>query len=404
MRQVLVKATGIVLMAFVILGIPEAVLRLFPSLIAVSVIDRMHPALRSELAARLDLPVEGDYAVIAPSERLDKGPDLYLMKPSRSYYRPVDPVDREVGAIDTIYSDARGFCNPDRLAKQTSFEIVTVGGSVPNCVSVDGEAEFSAQLQNLLQTPSYNLGVNGVGPYEYNEVLARYYDDLRPRIVIFAIGEANDLRDCRRYLDHLAGKTRNKDSKLGGPFRVSYFLAFMKASIASLAKEVLASTRPNFRYSVVSEGATIAMNVTNGDRDELKLAKEVRDGTLQPDLYAAPLKTFVNLAKKKGFVPVVLLVPAAYTLYQPSIAFEDPEIAKMMANYSDVQRQWLAGNADALGYEFLDPTVFMQKRAAEGPLLYFPSDIHLTAAGHTALAEAVEDRIRSSLEISKAAE
>jgi lysophospholipase L1-like esterase len=76
----------------------------------------------------------------------------------------------------------------------------------------------------------------------------------------------------------------------------------------------------------------------------------------------------------------------------------------MMANYSDVQRQWLAGNADALGYEFLDPTVFMQKRAAEGPLLYFPSDIHLTAAGHTALAEAVEDRIRSSLEISKAAE
>jgi hypothetical protein len=404
MRQALVKATGIALCAILLLGIPELVLRLFPSLIAVSVIDRMHPDLRSEIATQLDLPVSRDYEIIRSAERLDKGPDLYLTKPNRPYFRPVDPIDAEAGARDTIHTDARGFCNPERVAKLARYDIATLGGSVPNCASVDGDEVFSTRLGDLLDVGSFNLTVYAVGPYEYNEIIARYFDVIKPRVVIFAIAEANDLRDCRRYLDYLAGDVREKKEKLGGPFRFSYVLAFLKASMESLAKQVSAATRPNFRYSVESNGARMGMNVTNGDRDELRSAKEMLNGTLSPDLYAAPLKSFADLATEAGFHPVVLIVPAAYTVYRSSVAFEDPSIGAVMANYSETQRHWLAENAGTIGYKFLDPTDFLQRRAADGPLLYFPSDIHLTAAGHEALAQAVAESIRSELSLATDAE
>ncbi len=404
MRQTLVKVTGVALFAVLLLGIPELVLRLFPSLIAVSVIDRMHPDLRSEIASRLDLPVGSDYQIIPSAERLDQGPDLYLTKPNRPYFRPVDPIDAKAGARDTMHTDARGFCNPERIENLPRYDIATLGGSVPNCASVGGDEVFSTRLGDLLGVGSYNLTVYAVGPYEYNEIIARYYDELKPRVVIFAIAEANDLRDSQRYLDHRAGKVRDRKGKLGGPFRVSYALAFVKASVEALAKRISAATRPDFRYSVEAVGTRVGMNVTNGDSDELQAAKDMLDGKLSPDLYAAPLESFVGLAKAKGFRPVVLTVPAAYTVYQSSVIFEDPGIGGVMANYSETQRRWLAENAARIGYEYLDPTDFLQERAADGPLLYFPSDVHLTAAGHDALAQAVAHSVRSELSLATAVE
>lgn len=384
------------------LGIPEIVLRLVPSLISLPVLDRMHPDLRSEIAARLDLPVASDYEVIRSAERIDKGPDLHLTKPDRAYFRPVDPVDRAEGARDTIHTDARGFCNPERLAGLNHYDLATVGGSVPNCASVDGDGVFSTRLGDRLGVTSYNLTVYAVGPYEYNEIIARYHDALDPDVVIFAIAEANDLRDSKRYLDHVAGHVRKGKDRLGGPFRYSYALAFLKGGVEVLAKQAGAATRPNFRYSVEADGRRVPMNVSNGDSDELKMAQLLHEGTVSPDLFRAPLERFVALSRELGFRPVVLFVPAAYTVYRQSAVFEDTSVAGIMANYSDTQRRWLADNAGAIGYRLADPTEFLQQLAADGPLLYFPSDVHLTAAGHAALAEAVAGTVASELSLATA--
>ena len=397
MRQILVRTAGIAIVAVVLLGIPEVVFRLFPSLISLSVLDRMHPDLRSEIAGRLDLPVASDYAVIPSAERFDEGPDLFLMRPDQVYFRPLDPIDKAFGAIETMKTDARGFCNPEALGGRNEADIVTVGGSITNCAGVDGESVFPAQLGRLVGADSYNMSVGGVGPYEYQEVLERHYDALRPPIVIFAISEANDLRDCVRYLEHLAGNTRDGKRRLGGPFRYSYLLAFVKGSVETLWKEVKRAAGPNFRYTVEADGRRIAMNLANKDLDELRSARKVEAGELDPGLYRAPLERFVAFAREKGFRPVVLLVPAAYTIYQAGIAFEDPAIAGTMAHYSEAQRSWLAENAAAIGYGFLDATGHLQERAASGPLLYFPSDLHLTSEGHRALAAAVAEPVRAML-------
>ena len=398
MRKVLVGVTAVLLVLAMTLAFMELVLRVMPSLISVAVLERMHPSLRSEIAGQLGLPTAGEYVVIESAQRSDGGPDLFISKPNQSWSRPVDDADRSHGAIDTYTMDGRGFCNPPELASLPFVDVVTVAGSVPNCSSVDAERVFSAQLGDVLSTSSYNLAVPGVGPYEYNEVLSRYVDDLRPRVVIFAISEANDLRDIQRYLDHVAGEGRERKGKLGGPFRYSYVLAFIKAGIEALVRQASASSRPNFRYSVNSGGERIAMNIGNGDGDELRSAQDLLAGKLSPDLYEAPLRRFVDLSKQYNFVPVVIYVPAAYTVYQPGIAFEDPSISEAMAAYNKIQSDWLADEAASIGYRFVDATSALQAKGAEAPLLYFPSDMHLTAAGHRALAEAVQGEVRSALD------
>jgi lysophospholipase L1-like esterase len=96
-------------------------------------------------------------------------------------------------------------------------------------------------------------------------------------------------------------------------------------------------------------------------------------------------------------VPLVVLVPAAYTVYAKSVAFSDPSLSNVMSNYSDAQRQWLAQNAKSIGYEFLDIIPRLQDDAATRALLYFPASIHPTSEGHRALAEAVAPKVKMIL-------
>ena len=393
MKHYLLNVAVLAIVAVVMLLGGEVLFRSSPSLIGIPVIERMHPELRSRIAAQLKLPTLNDYDVISSVERFDHGPDLYLLKSNQSYFRPVDKVDEAAGAIDTTTTDYRGFCNPLSAATFKSFDIVTVGGSVPNCSMVGGEKVFSNQLGNILLMPSYNLTVDAVGPYEYNEITERYYDELVPRVVVYAISESNDLRDCVRYLEFVEGKTGDRHSKLGGPFRISYVLAFLKSSIEVLYKNISAAFGPNFRYTVKVQGRDVKMNVTNGDLDELKSAERLRDGTIKPDLYAVPLNEFVKFARQRRFAPLIMYIPATYTIYQNSIKFEDESIAELMRTYSQAQRDWLEENAKRLGYEFFDPTEFLRERALTSPPLYFPSDMHPTSAGHRALAEAIAPTI-----------
>jgi len=397
MKQYLLNVAVLAIVAVAMLLGAEVLFRSSPSLIGIPVIERMHPELRSKIAGQLKLPTLNDYDIISSAERSDHGPDIYFMKPNQNYFRPMDKVDEMAGAVDTTTTDSRGFCNPLSAAALKSFDIVTVGGSVPNCAMVGGEKVFSNQLGNILSMPSYNLTVDAVGPYEYNEITRRYYGDLVPRVIVYAISESNDLRDCLRYLEFVEGKTGDRHSKLGGPFRISYVLAFVKASIEVLYKNISATFDPNFRYSVRVQDANVKMNVTNGDLDELKSAKRLRDGMIKPDLFAAPLEKFVELARQKHFKPLVMYVPATYTVYQKGIKFEDERIRGLLRTYSQMQRDWLAKNATRLGYEFFDPTAFLQERATSGPLLYFPADMHPTAEGHKALAEAIAPTISNIL-------
>ena len=391
LRLILSNVAVFAVALLVALIIGEIVLRISPSLMSPAVIDRFHPTIREEVSARIGLTTKSDRVVVQSAERADGGPALYLYKPSRDYSFPLDEADIDVGGDDVWATDSRGFCNIAGADARPHADIVSIGGSITFCTAVPAEETYGADLERLTGEPVYSLDLPGIGPYEYLEVLRRSGLELTPRIVLLNISEGNDLRDVERYFAFIEGNAPEfRDKKrLGGPFAVSYVLAFLKGAIEKLVKDISSAARPDFRYSVLVEGVETPMNVTNNDPDELEYARRVDSGELSPSLYEDALGDFVALAGTANFLPVVTYIPQAYTAYADSVTFSDPSIAPILRAYSDKQRQWLADNAERLGYIFIDTTPALQAASESGPLAYFPANVHLTAAGHQAAAEAV---------------
>jgi hypothetical protein len=394
-----VALAGITVPAVVLLIGIEVLLRLQPSLISQAFLDRFHPRLKGEVAALLNLGTRADFNVIASSERGDKGPELVLDKANQTYFVAADAADREAGSINFRRTDSIGFCNFPGL--DPPVDLLVVGGSVPACAGVPAEAVFAAELGRQTGLKTYNMTTGGAGPYEYLEILRRYGPALAPRVVLMAVSEANDIRDILRYLDHRAGRERDNRS-IGGPFAVSYSIAFLKSGMEVGVKSLKALFSTNFRYGVAVQGARVPLNVRNGDLDEVRTARLVLEGKVGPEVYGAPMKDFVKLSREHGFLPVVILVPATYTAYRDSIVFEDAALGPQMLHYTDSQREWFLKNADLIGFRFIDITGDMQRAAISRPPLYFPSNVHLTAQGHRVLAEIVADGLRQDRSYSEA--
>ena len=99
-----------------------------------------------------------------------------------------------------------------------------------------------------LGATTYNLGVPGVGPYEYLEILRRFGLALEPRIVLLNIYEGNDLRDAVRFDEQRArgvlaaeGRIRSDSDERDSPpkmlLRDSYPLNFIAGSIEYLVEQ-----------------------------------------------------------------------------------------------------------------------------------------------------------------------
>lgn len=399
MREALIRTIVTVVTILVMLGVVEAFLRVSPAMIGIPILERFPPSLRGEVAGRLGLSTEADRYVMRSDERGDGGPDIYLHHPNRRYMTAVDEDDLEVGGVPYLDTDSYGFCNPPEIVDRRPIHVLTIGGSIPNCATIRAEDNYTNRLGQILQVNSYNLAVPGVGPYEYLETMRRFGGKLAPQVVVMAISEGNDLRDIERFHAFKENQTsRKKKSETDGLFGVSYALAFFKGGIEVAVKAVKAERdNDDFRYTGTVQGAPVAMNTRNGDIDELRLARRVADGEVSAALYEESTAAFAALARSMGFIPLVVLVPGAYTAYAPSIAYDDPANTAIMKRYSDAQRQWFAENAPKLGLNYFDATAYMQGAAKTRPLLYFPSNVHLTPEGHRALAEAVAPAVRALL-------
>ena len=129
---------------------------------------------------------------------------------------------------------------------------------------------------------------------------------------------------------------------------------------------------------------------------EIDYALAVLDGRVDLDVFDAALQSFVELADEHGFQPVVSYSPSAHTVYKESIVFEEPDVEAPLAQYSQALRNYLTRAADEFGFLFVDATAAMQA-AADGSrradLLYFPTNLHFTPAGHRLLAEQIAEAL-----------
>lgn len=107
----------------------------------------------------------------------------------------------------------------------------------------------------------------------------------------------------------------------------------------------------------------------------------------------APLEDFASLGKANGFLPVVMLVPTAYSSYGAGTQFNDPTIAPAMTNLHNAQAAWLAAQAPTIGYTFIDETAAYTQTISTRPAVFFPSNVHFSADGQEALAKTMAPAI-----------
>ncbi len=89
---------------------------------------------------------------------------------------------------------------------------------------------------------------------------------------------------------------------------------------------------------------------------------------------------------------MVTYSPSAYTAYAEYVRFADPDLEPIMRAYSKMQREYFSYSADRFGYHFIDLTPELQEAARKlraDELLYFPTNVHYSAAGHRVVAEAI---------------
>lgn len=378
-------------------GGAEVLLRAAPSLIGIEVLARFHEDLRTPIADRLGFATSKERRPISSEERGDGGPPFHIYFPDRLYVGLADPVDMAAGAVVERSMDDKGFCNPPAAAGHETVDVLMIGDSFTTCTLVRPEDTFSAQIERQTGLRTYNLGVGALGPYEQLVLLRNFGLPLRPRIVVLNIYEGNDLRDIVRYLDFVqSGVISTGSDRMGGPFAVSYALAFLKSNVELIVKR-FKTRKINFLYSVDVQGMRTSMNVSNDNTDEVKYARRVKKGEVSLDLFAGPLEMFVELAARNAFIPVVTLHPSAQTGYSASVRFEDEAVGRDVAAFSEALRAYLSENAERIGYRFIDVVPAFREQVKSRPIAFFPANVHFTRDGHAIVASVLGPALQALL-------
>jgi hypothetical protein len=347
MKNFLANALTVLMSVLVSLLIMEASLRFFPSLISMPLLSHFPAQLRRHVAERLHYASSNDY-IIPSEQRVDHGPPIHMAGPNSTGRSAQDPVDVAAGASETTRLDAKGFCNPPAKAKRPSADIVVLGDSFVYCTAVEATDTSTSYLEEISHLTTYNLGAGRKGPYEYVELFRRFGLALKPRVVILNIYEGNDLRDAIRYQqfvqtahDRLATQNAAEDM-----LSYSYALSLVYASSEWLFHDQIMwlfdrDRFTNYRYTARSQGVVVALNTRNGDRGEVRLAKNLKDGEVSLELWAPPLVAFKDLAAAHGFIGIVSYTPAMHTAYADTAVFEDPTSGELVRTMSQMQREWL---------------------------------------------------------------
>jgi hypothetical protein len=376
----------------------EGVLRARPGLIARDVLLEFDRDLRARVAERRGLPLRQARRCLAPEERADGGPELCLIAPGAEVHLDLDPEDRALGALERLPHDERGFCNPPHAAGRSRADLVAIGDSFTWCTAVAPESTWPARLEAHTGAAAYDLGVPGVGLHEYVEVLARFGLELQPKLVAVGLYGGNDLRDAARFVAHHedGGSRRERRGPFAALLRESYAANFALASLEVVGRRLL---RPevDFRFDVERRGLWMPMNRRRSDLDEVRTARALAEGRLDPALWEAPLARLGELAAAHDFAVLLAYLPTAHAAYAPAVRFADSAVGEAVAALDAAQRRALPALAGRHGLAYVDCTDSLRSRVQDAELAYFPGNLHPTPVGHELIAACLAPSVAARL-------
>ncbi len=406
------------LMVLFTFGLCEVALRAYPRLIPTHWLLRFPADTRYQVAKRLGLQTALDRTYL--KRRYGGHPHGNWVH----YPSTVVTYDfKDAGVVNRIPMDSLGFCNPPESSyDRADIDLVSIGDSFTWCMSVNPGDTWTSRLGRETGISVYNLGLPARGLEEYVELLEEYGLKKNPKYVVLMAYGGNDVRDAlkneeyrRSPRDQAAAKPAKEGNScyapntrfcktkdrlesmpvLGSSYVVKTALAGMTGFFYHRSRLRGDFDAVNFRYEVrLNDGSKLLYNPENADQDEPQFAKLVSEKGLSPSLFDGPLKRFLQLAEEHRFVPIVVYCPSVYAAYEGAVSFQDPSLTEPMKRYNRAQTDYFEARALELGFTFLDLTPHFRKvvqTPGERKLLYFPTNVHLTQAGHEEVSRLVRE-------------
>jgi lysophospholipase L1-like esterase len=269
-------------------------------------------------------------------------------------------------------TDENGFRNPLGIREA---EIVCVGDSFTEALQVPREDAFCTRLGQLTGGASVNLGRTGYGPQQELIVLRRHALAYRPRVVVWALYEGNDLSDAELY-------ERWRTHPV--PIKRSWKSRYVENSLMCAW---LARTLPQSKA---------VLRLRGGGSTTFTLTE--RRGPEAPEAYPTGAKQLLGaleegarFCRQHGIQLVVVTLPHyARVLGKDLTPAESPQSS--WGAFAKLVEMDCATNE--IAFHDLEPAL-SRRAVLDNSNVYFLGDLHLDAAGHEAVAEEIAEFLRS---------
>lgn len=275
-----------------------------------------------------------------------------------------------------IRYDRNGFRNARDISQA---DIALVGDSYIEGTEISDDALITTSvLQRYMNTSVANLGRAGYGPQQELAVLKRYAIPLRPKVIVWAFYEGNDLNDMHEYEKIIAENESNRGphgstvdrSLLNNSFRVIWELVFEPC------KADLSARSGKFEKQ---DGNVV--RVLFDDHTSLTIRDLTALDRLR-DIFAEAHR----VSAQHGVTLVVAFLPAKFRVHEGATRI--PENSMLPAASGDLPQRiqnMLADTSPEIG--FVDLTTVFAQRVRHGQSLFLEDDTHWTELGHQVAAQ-----------------
>jgi hypothetical protein len=298
-----------------------------------------------------------------------------------------------------------------------SADILVLGDSYVEYGSNEADTFVGRLQQKLIGLRVRNLGKSGYTIAQYVHTLRRFGLPYKPRLVIMAIYEGNDIRGMRDYLLWKSGRTNELAGQLV-KFNTDSLLRRYGAAATATAVELkkridtwedgILDRLALMRGRALPAHPAVAMVDLNG-RMYPKVFIDKLPATTPAQMLASEefqairnlLIQFKEICRSHGIVPLVLYIPTASQIYaeysSPAsgsqwLDIRERQIAARQNTESAVRT---AVEEAGLGFVSLSP--LFKDAAAEGKMLYYPLDAHWNAEGRELAAQFIAGILQTKL-------
>jgi hypothetical protein len=294
-------------------------------------------------------------------------------------------------------------------------DIVVLGDSYMEDGMDEGDTFPRRLNKNLPGITVVNLAKAGYGPNQYVEVLKRYGISKKPRYVLLAFFEGNDIDNIVSYLRWREGKPGGESygviyDALSAKSLVTGYTIAVKQALAYGRQRIWGQIWPAWQ-ALFEQAGSIHPDVAVlrlGDKN-YKVILPIGESSLrsmeemlQSEEYGILrrlLVEFRDLCVKNNIVPIILYVPDAVHIYAD---YSTQESGSRWLNARSQQIATKDETEKSVRYlakyhqiNFISLTPAFEKAAKEGELLYYPLDTHWNSEGKELAARYVAAELRS---------